>query len=380
MIKKIAILGSTGSIGTQALDIIREHEQDFQVVALSAHTNISLLAEQVEFFEPEQVTITDIESYDTFLGKERCNLKVNRGIEGLKEMISTIDVDIVLIAIVGIAALEVAYYVLDQGIDIALANKECIVTGGELILSKAKKTGANILPVDSEHSAVFQCLQGCNNNREVKNIYLTASGGPFKDYSCEELKAVTPNQALRHPNWDMGKKVTIDSATLMNKGLEVIEAKWLFDMDINKIKVVVHPQSIVHSMVEFIDGSIIANMAMPDMRIPILYAFSYPRRLSTDIELNLYEMESLTFEKANLENFPCLKLAYEAIEIGGTMPVALNAGNEIAVQEFLEGNIGFMDIPRMVEKAMNIHLNDVAYNPSLQEILYIDESLKEILI
>lgn len=380
MSKKIAILGSTGSIGTQALDIIAEHKEEFQVVALSAHTNISLLEEQVKKFDPKQVTITDTESYYTFLRKSRSNVKTNMGIEGIKEMISSLNIDIVLVAIVGIAALEVAYYILSQGIDIALANKECVVTGGQIITAVAKKTGASILPVDSEHSAVFQCLQGCNHSGEIENIYLTASGGPFKDYSLTDLKGITPSQALRHPNWDMGNKVTIDSATLMNKGLEVIEAKWLFDMDIDRIEVVVHPQSIIHSMVEFVDGSIIANIAMPDMRIPILYAFSYPRRLPTNIRLDPYEIGSLTFERPNVEKFPCLELAYNAISMGGTMPVALNAGNEIAVQEFLKGNIGFTDIPKMVEKAMNIHLNDIAYNPSFQDILDIDETIKETLI
>lgn len=380
MNKKIAILGSTGSIGTQALNIINKHKNEFQVVALSAHTNISLLEEQVKAYNPQQVTVTDRDSYYTFLRESRCDTKVNMGLEGLKEMIASMDIDIVLIAIVGIAALEVAHYTLNQGIDIALANKECIVTGGNIITAVAKETGAKILPVDSEHSAIFQCLQGCKNNCEIENIYLTASGGPFKDYKFSELKNVTPDQALRHPNWDMGNKVTIDSATLMNKGLEVIEAKWLFDMDIDRIKVVVHSQSIIHSMVEFVDGSIIANMAEPDMRTPILYALSYPKRLPTNIKLDPYEIGNLTFERPNFEKFPCLKLAYEAIDIGGTMPIALNAGNEVAVEEFLKGNIGFTDIPKMVEKAMNTHLNYLTYNPSLQEILYIDRTIRKILI
>lgn len=380
MSKRIAILGSTGSIGTQALDIIKEHESEFQVVALSAHKNTSLLAEQVREFKPEQITITDSKSYHAFLDEDITNLKVNMEVQGLKDMISSIEVDIVLIAIVGIAALEIAYYIIGSGIDIALANKECIVAGGELLLARAKQTGAKILPVDSEHSAVFQCLQGCSRTEEIKSIYLTASGGPFRDYSLDQLQTVTPAQALKHPNWDMGAKVTIDSATLMNKGLEVIEAKWLFDVDIDSVKVAVHPQSIVHSMVEFVDGSIIANMGMPDMRIPILYALTYPQRYSTDIQLDIYEMGRLTFERADVERFPCLRLAYEAIEIGGTMPVALNAGNEVAVQKFLEGSISFMDIPKLVERAMEIHHSNIILRPSIDEVLHVDRSIKEILI
>lgn len=379
MSKRIAILGSTGSIGTQALDIISK-STDFDVVALSAHSNMVLLERQIQNFKPEQVTITDESSYHDFLDNNKYQIKINLGIDGLKEMISEIDADIILIAIVGIAALEVTYYAVSKGIDIALANKESIVTGGELITSVAAKTGASILPVDSEHSAIFQCIQGCNNKEEIKNIYLTASGGPFKDYSLIELEEVTVTQALRHPNWDMGEKVTIDSATLMNKGLEVIEAKWLFNIDTDKIKVVVHPQSIIHSMVEFIDGSIISHMAMPDMRIPILYALSYPQRIQTNISLNPYHMEPLTFEHPDFRRFPCLQLAYEAINIGGTMPTALNAANEVAVQNFLMGRVSFTDIPKIIEKAMNLHLNDIIYNPSLQDILHVDRILKEMLI
>ncbi|HHW70179.1 MAG TPA: 1-deoxy-D-xylulose-5-phosphate reductoisomerase [Clostridiales bacterium] len=378
MSKKIAILGSTGSIGTQALDIISKFSC-FQVKALSAHSNIALLNEQIMKFKPECITITDKDSYKNFFNQYKHNIKVYSGTEGLKEMISSLDVDIILIAIVGIAALEITYYALSQGIDVALANKESVVAGGELVTSMAQKTGANILPVDSEHSAVFQCLQGCTDKREIENIYLTASGGPFKDHDILELKKVTANEALQHPNWDMGDKVTIDSSTLMNKGLEVIEAMWLFNVDLDKIKVVIHPQSIIHSMVEFIDGSFLANMAMPDMRIPILYALSYPKRMPTGIKLNLYDVGTLTFEQPDFERFPCLRLAYEAAQIGGTMPTALNAANEIAVQKFLAGSIGFTDIPKLIEKVMNYHLNDIIYNPSIQNILDIDRTLKEML-
>lgn len=378
MNKKIAILGSTGSIGTQALDIISKFSC-FQVKALSAHSNIALLNEQIMKFKPECITITDKDSYKNFFNQYKHNIKVYSGTEGLKEMISSLDVDIILIAIVGIAALEITYYALSQGIDVALANKESVVAGGELVTSMAQKTGANILPVDSEHSAVFQCLQGCTDKREIENIYLTASGGPFKDHDILELKKVTANEALQHPNWDMGDKVTIDSSTLMNKGLEVIEAMWLFNVDLDKIKVVIHPQSIIHSMVEFIDGSFLANMAMPDMRIPILYALSYPKRMPTGIKLNLYDVGTLTFEQPDFERFPCLRLAYEAAQIGGTMPTALNAANEIAVQKFLAGSIGFTDIPKLIEKVMNYHLNDIIYNPSIQNILDIDRTLKEML-
>ncbi len=379
MYKKVAILGSTGSIGTQALDIISK-SNSFKVEALSAHTNTELLAEQVRIFKPEYITITNRESYKDFISQDIHDVKVYESTKGLKEMISAIDVDIVLIAIVGIAALEVTYYALSQGIDVALANKESIVAGGELVTSIAQKTGARILPVDSEHSAIFQCLQGCNDKQETENIYLTASGGPFRDYSASELEEVTAAEALKHPNWDMGDKVTIDSSTLMNKGLEVIEAKWLFDVDLDKIKVIIHPQSIVHSMVEFIDGSFIANMAVPDMRIPIIYALSYPKRVPTDIKLNPYDMAELTFERPDFRRFPCLQLAYEAAKIGGTMPTALNAANEVAVQKFLAGSIEFTDIPKIIERAMNFHLNDIIFNPSIQNILNIDRTLKEMLI
>ena len=379
MYKKVAILGSTGSIGTQALDIISK-SNSFKVEALSAHTNTELLAEQVRIFKPEYITITNRESYKDFISQDIHDVKVYESTKGLKEMISAIDVDIVLIAIVGIAALEVTYYALSQGIDVALANKESIVAGGELVTSIAQKTGARILPVDSEHSAIFQCLQGCNDKQETENIYLTASGGPFRDYSASELEEVTAAEALKHPNWDMGDKVTIDSSTLMNKGLEVIEAKWLFGVDLDKIKVIIHPQSIVHSMVEFIDGSFIANMAVPDMRIPIIYALSYPKRVPTDIKLNPYDMAELTFERPDFRRFPCLQLAYEAAKIGGTMPTALNAANEVAVQKFLAGSIEFTDIPKIIERAMNFHLNDIIFNPSIQNILNIDRTLKEMLI
>lgn len=378
MKKRVAILGSTGSIGTQALDILSLYPERYEIKALGAYQNIDLMAKQVEKYSPDLVVLIDEEKADELRSRVDSKIKVDSGTEALIELAASDNIDIVLIAIVGIAGLKPTIAALNAGKTVALANKEVLVAGGEIVTKLADKTGAKIIPVDSEHSAIFQCLQVCRNIDEVNKIYLTASGGPFRGYKRDDLKRVTPEDALKHPNWNMGKKVTIDSATLMNKGLEVIEAKWLFNLSVDQIDVVIHPQSIIHSMVEFVDGAILAQMGTPDMRIPILYAFTYPERYASNVKrLNLLEMGSLTFEEPDVENFPCLSLAYKAIRIGGTMPAVLNAANEIAVDMFLKEQISFLEIPLVIEKAMKSH--QVIENPDIDDILRADSETRELL-
>lgn len=378
MKKRVAILGSTGSIGTQALDILSLYPERYEIKALGAYQNIDLMAKQVEKYSPDLVVLIDEEKADELRSRVDSKIKVDSGTEALIELAASDNIDIVLIAIVGIAGLKPTIAALNAGKTVALANKEVLVAGGEIVTKLADKTGAKIIPVDSEHSAIFQCLQGCRNIDEVNKIYLTASGGPFRGYKRDDLKRVTPEDAIKHPNWNMGKKVTIDSATLMNKGLEVIEAKWLFNLSVDQIDVVIHPQSIIHSMVEFVDGAILAQMGTPDMRIPILYAFTYPERYASNVKrLNLLEMGSLTFEEPDVENFPCLSLAYKAIRIGGTMPAVLNAANEIAVDMFLKEQISFLEIPLVIEKAMKSH--QVIENPDIDDILRADSETRELL-
>jgi 1-deoxy-D-xylulose-5-phosphate reductoisomerase len=400
-VKRIAVLGSTGSIGTQALDILGQYPEKFEIVALSAHENIGLLEEQALRFRPAKIGVVNTEKAKELSKRLSPEIEVLSGKQALTELSSLPQVDMVLMSVVGISGLEATLAALKSGKDVALANKETLVAGGQLVMDTANQSGARIIPVDSEHSAVFQCLQGTplgsldnsfenhhgynRDNKEgeagtlVRKLLLTASGGPFRGYDREELSKVQVADALKHPRWDMGKKVTIDSATLMNKGLEVIEAKWLFGLKLDQIEVLVHPQSIVHSMVEFIDGSVIAQMAVPDMRLPILYAFTWPERYSTSISsVDFLQVRSLTFEKPDTSLFPCLKLAYDACRIGGTMPAVLNAANEVAVEKFLRESISFMDIPHMVERAMSSH--EIVSNPSLDDILYADWETRELLI
>lgn len=378
MKKRVAILGSTGSIGTQALDILSRYPKQYEIKALAAYKSFDLLTKQIEEYSPDRVVLIDEEKANELRYRVDSKTEIDSGMEALIELAASEDIDIVLIAIVGIAGLKPTIAALKAGKTVALANKEVLVAGGEIVMSLADKTGAKILPVDSEHSAIYQCLQGCKNINEVNKIYLTASGGPFRGYKRDELKRVAPEDALKHPNWSMGKKITIDSATLMNKGLEVIEAKWLFNLSVDQIDVVIHPQSIIHSMVEFIDGAILAQMGTPDMRIPILYAFTYPERYATNVKrLNLLEMGKLTFEEPDVENFPCLSLAYKAIRIGGTMPAVLNAANEIAVDMFLKGQISFLEIPLIIEKAMKSH--QVIENPDIDDILRADSEVRDLL-
>ncbi|HKK42143.1 MAG TPA: 1-deoxy-D-xylulose-5-phosphate reductoisomerase [Bacteroidales bacterium] len=351
--ERIALLGSTGSIGTQALDIVSRYPERFCVEVLVAGNNVDLLTSQAKKFKPRSVVIGNAAHLSTL----RNNLKgsgidVFSGDEAVENEITTDSVDVVIAAIVGYSGLKPTVAAVRAGKKVALANKETMVVAGEIIGKLAKEKGSKIIPVDSEHSAIFQCMAGETDN-PVDKITLTASGGPFLDWSAEELKKAKPGDALRHPNWDMGCKVTIDSASLMNKGLEVIEAKWLFDLDPGQISVIVHPQSVIHSFVHFADGSVKAQLGVPDMRIPILYALTYPERLKSDLpRLNLFDYKSLTFDEPDLKKFRNLQLAFDALSMGGNMPCILNAANEITVNAFLEEQVGFTDMPDIVEHTM----------------------------
>jgi 1-deoxy-D-xylulose-5-phosphate reductoisomerase len=376
LIKRIAVIGSTGSIGTQALDILSEYPDQFEIKVLVANQNIDLLRSQIEKYRPDTAVVVDRNKADKLSqrlsGKE---FVIKAGMEAVMEMVTREDIDVILMAIVGIAGLRPTIAALRSGKTIALANKEVMVVGGHIINNLVRQYNGRIIPVDSEHSAVFQAIQGCRNPDEIGKIILTASGGPFRGYDRAMLKDITPEDALRHPNWKMGSKITIDSATLMNKGLEVIEAKWMFNVDSNNIEVVIHPQSVIHSMVEFVDGTIIAQMGVPDMRVPILYALTYPNRFRTKLEsLNLTRIGSLTFEEPDLDTFPCLSLAYEALRIGGTMPTALNAANEVAVNLFLEGRLAFSQIPIIIERSMASH--KIIKDPQIDDVLYVDKVIR----
>lgn len=371
--KKISILGSTGSIGTQTLDVVRKNRDKFEVVAISANSSINLLLEQIKEFKPKYVAVYNENSAKQLkeIIPRDIKIEVLSGMDGLVTISSLDEIDVLLTAIVGMIGLVPTLEAIKKGKTIALANKETLVTAGQLVMEEARKRNVDILPVDSEHSAIFQCLNG-ENKKEIDSIILTASGGPFRGKTKKELLNVTKNEALKHPNWSMGRKISIDSSTLMNKGLEVIEAKWLFDVDSEKIDVVVHPQSIIHSMVQFVDSSIIAQMGCPDMKLPIQYALTYPSRLLNDFErLDFSKLNGLTFEKADLETFPCLQLAYESLKSGGTYSAVLNAANEVLVNEFLEDKIKFYDIPYYIEKTLEAH--DSIKKPTLEEILHIDK-------
>lgn len=353
MPKRIALLGSTGSIGTQSLDVISRFPYEFVVEVLTAGNNVDLLIQQARQFLPDSVVIGNTSLYRKL--KESLSdipVKVYSGCEALEQVVTGSNIDIVIASMVGYSGLKPAIAAIKAGKNIALANKETLVVAGDIINQAIKKSGSRIIPVDSEHSAILQCLVGESGN-PIEKITLTASGGPFLNYSRESLKTVKPKEALNHPNWDMGNKVTIDSATLMNKGLEVIEATWLFDLSPEQIKVIIHPQSIIHSFVHFADGSVKAQLGVPDMKIPILYALSYPERFKTDFpRLNFSEFNNLTFLKPDLKRFRNLALAYIALEKGGNMPCTLNAANEIAVEAFLNGRINFLQMPDVVEYAM----------------------------
>ncbi|MEW8996327.1 MAG: 1-deoxy-D-xylulose-5-phosphate reductoisomerase [Thermoanaerobacter sp.] len=373
--KKVIILGSTGSIGTQTLDVIKNFRENFEIVGLTAYNNVELLSKQIREFNPKVVAVKDEDKANQLRENLKKNVEILTGSKGLQEIVKY-DADLVVVAVEGIAGLIPTVTAIQRGKDIALANKEVLVTAGQIVMDLAKKKGIRLLPIDSEHSAILQCLKG-NDRKEISRLILTASGGPFRGKKKEVLKKVTVEQALNHPNWKMGKKITIDSATLMNKGFEVIEAKWLFDISEDKIDVVVHPQSIIHSMVEYIDGSIIAQLATADMRIPIQYALNYPtRNYIKEVKfLDFSVITQLTFEKPDLETFRCLSLAYEALKIGGTMTTVLNAADEIAVSLFLNKKIEFLQIAEIIEESMKEHNN--IQNPTLDDIINVDKEVKE---
>ena len=353
MQKRIAILGSTGSIGTQALEVISHHPELFAVEVLTALNNVDLLIEQSIRHKPNVVVIGNEDLYERIrLALESFPIKVYCGADAIAQVTAFDSVDMVLTAMVGFSGLKPTIEAIRAGKPIALANKETLVVAGELIMKEAEAKRVAIIPVDSEHSAIYQCLAGEGNN-QIEKIILTASGGPFREWGMEKLDRVSPDQALRHPNWCMGPKITIDSATLMNKGLEVIEARWLFGVGPDDIDVVVHPQSIIHSMVQFIDGSIKAQMGLPDMRLPIQYAFSYPHRFESDFErFDFLKYPSLTFEQPDTKIFRNLALSYEALRKGGNWPCILNAANEVAVEAFLKEKIGFLQIPDVIESTL----------------------------
>ena len=369
--RRLAIMGSTGSIGTQALDVVREHPDNFSVEVLCAGNNADLLIQQAIEFQPNAVVIADESKYakvkDELFSKD---IKVFAGAESIAQIVEMESIDVVLASIVGYAGLSSTINAIKHNKQIALANKETLVVAGEIVTGLAKNHAVNLYPVDSEHSAIFQCMAGEWNN-PVEKIYLTASGGPFRGMSIEQLKRVTKAQALRHPNWSMGAKITIDSATMMNKGLEIIEAKWLFHLDAPQIDVIVHPQSIIHSIVQFTDGSMKAQMGLPDMKLPILYALSYPQRFSTSFpRFNFLNYPALTFESPDQEVFSALKLAYHSMNKGGNLPCAMNAANEVAVQAFLEEKISFLQITSMVEKVLD-KIYFIAH-PSLEQLIQTD--------
>lgn len=373
--KKIGILGSTGSIGTQTLEVVRENK-DIEVIALAAGRNIRLLEEQIREFSPRIAAVWDEKMAEELKEKVKdLPIKIVSGMDGLIEVSTNQEMEILVTAIVGMIGIRPTIEAIKAGKDIALANKETLVTAGHLIMPLAKEKGVSILPVDSEHSAIFQSLQG-NRCQEVKKILLTASGGPFRGKKKEELADIQVEDALKHPNWEMGKKITIDSSTMVNKGLEVIEAKWLFDVEVSQIQVVVQPQSVIHSMVEYVDGAVIAQLGTPDMKLPIQYALYYPeRRYLPGERLDFWKLGKLDFERPDTDTFYGLSLAYEAGRKGGSLPTVFNAANERAVQLFLERKIGYLEIPELIKECMERHKN--IEQPSLEEILDTEEGVYE---
>ncbi len=375
--RNIAILGSTGSIGTQALEVIEKNPDKFEVSVLTAHHNWELLAIQARKFRPNAVVIVNTAYFD--LLKEALSdlpIKVYAGTEAMEQIVRMDEIQMVLTALVGFSGLKPTIQAIKAGKHIALANKETLVVAGEIITKLAEENKVAILPVDSEHSALFQCIAGENLN-PIEKIYLTASGGPFRGFSLEQLQKVTPAQALKHPNWEMGAKITIDSASMMNKGLEVIEAKWLFELKNEEIDVIVHPQSIIHSIVQFEDGSMKAQMGLPDMRLPIQYALAYPKRISNDFpRFNFMNFPSLTFESIDMDVFKNLKLAYQAMEAGGIMPCLLNASNEVTNELFRKGVILFTEIANINEKVMNSIQNQL--KPDLGSLLEADSEARKL--
>ena len=375
--KKIAILGSTGSIGQSALKVVAEHPEEFTVVALAAGRQVSLLAQQIAAFRPALVSVQDEAGARALrdLLPAGSVPEILVGPEGACRVATAPGVDLVVSAMVGAVGLKPTLAAVEAGITVALANKETLVAAGPLVMAAARRNGAALIPVDSEHSAIFQSLEG-HRREDVQRLWLTASGGPFRNWPPEQLAQVTPEQALKHPNWSMGPKITVDSATMMNKALEVIEASVLFGLPVERVEVIIHPQSIIHSLVEYVDGSVMAQLGVPDMRVPIAYALAYPRRVKVSgPRLDLGRVGQLTFEAPDLERFPCLRLGYEAARAGGTMPAVLNAANEVAVAAFLEGRLKFLDIPRVVEETMAGH--PAQQLQSLEQVLEVNRWARE---
>lgn len=373
--RKISILGSTGSIGTQTLEVV-ENLENIMVMAITGNSNIALLEEQARKFQPELVAVMDEKNAELLKGRlSDMDIRIVSGMDGLVEAATYEGVDTVVTSVVGNVGLKPTFEAIRAGKNIALANKETLVSAGQLVMDLAKKHNINIYPVDSEHSAIFQSLQG-NDGNKIERILLTASGGPFRGKKREELLHVTAADALKHPNWSMGNKITIDSATLMNKGLEVMEAKWLFGVDVDQIEVLVHPQSIVHSAVEYEDGAIVAQLGEPDMRVPIQYALTYPKRVKNPFpRVDFTQRNNLTFEKPDMETFKCLSLAYRALKTGGTLPAVLNGANEAAVARFLKGEIGFLEISELIEQTMDAYI--VKYDYTLEDLLEADAWAKD---
>lgn len=374
--KQIAVLGSTGSIGTQTLEVVRANAGQLKAIALAADSNVTKMEEQIREFRPKIVGMWKEEAARDLKSRiADLDVRVVSGMEGLLEIASLPEADVVLTAVVGMIGIRPTIAAIEAGKDIALANKETLVTAGHIIMPLAKKYGVKILPVDSEHSAIFQSLNGEPADR-VEKILLTASGGPFRGRTREEMRDIRVEDALKHPNWSMGRKITIDSSTMVNKGLEVMEAKWLFDVELDRIQVVVHPQSVIHSMVQYVDGAVIAQLGMPDMKLPIQYALFYPdRRFLGGERLDFFKLKDLTFEEPDPENFEGLALAYRAARTGGSMPTVFNAANERAVAHFLDGKIGYLEITELIRGAMEAHT--VLEHPSVDQILEAEQSAYE---
>ena len=368
--KKVVLLGSTGSIGTSTCKVVEDLPNDLELIGLAAGRNVDLLREQVAQFNPQMVSVTDPAAANEFANEFNGTPNVQCGDEGLLALATLPEADIVLIAIVGTAGLQPALAAIRAGKDIAVASKEILVMAGETVMAEARKHGVKVLAVDSEHSAIFQCLDGKSVD-SIRQIWLTASGGPFREKPADEFADITVEQALKHPSWEMGRKITIDSSTLFNKGLEMIEARWLFDIEMPRVKVVVHPQSVIHSMVEFVDGSMLAQLSTPDMCLPIQYALTYPARAASDrVQTSLAEIGRLDFEEPDVERFPALGLARRAGDEGGTLPAVLNAANEVAVEAFCERQLSYLGITESVAAVMAAH--EVVAQPALEEILEAD--------
>ena len=373
--KKIILFGSTGSIGTQTLEVVRESGDKFEVVAITANNSADTLIEQAREFNPKYVVIGNKSLYEYVRAAlYGLDIKVLAGQESINNLPTIVKADTVVTAVVGFSGLIPTMKAIEEGMNIALANKETLVVAGDKVIPAAKKHGVTILPVDSEHSAIFQCLVG-ESHESIEKLILTASGGPFRNYTIEQLEKVTPADALKHPNWNMGAKITIDSATMMNKGLEVIEAHWLFDIQPENIDVVVHPQSIIHSMVQFVDGNIKAHLSLPDMRLPIQYALNYPERTKNNFERYIFDpIDTLTFEKPDTEKFPFLQIAYDTLKQGGNYACIVNAANEVAVAAFLKERIGFMQITEIITETLSRVIK--ISNPSLNDYIYSDQEAR----